>query len=112
MNIEHTEQDGVTILKPIVKNVDTKNIEEFRSQMKQALEGTTHVVVNMEEIQFLDSSGLGAFLSGMRDVTSKGGDLHLCGVTPPVRTLFELVRLHRIMDIHESLEGAVASARD
>lgn len=111
MNVERTEQDGVTILKPNVKNVDTKNIAEFRSQMKQALDGESQVVVNMEEIQFMDSSGLGAFLSGMRDVTSKGGELRLCAVTPPVRTLFELVRLHRIMDIHESLEGAVASAQ-
>ena len=58
------------------------------------------VVFDLRELRFVDSSGLGAILSCLRQLNGKGGELKLCGMTKPVRALFELVRMHKIFDIY------------
>ena len=71
------------------------------------LEANTKLVFDLSRLRFVDSSGLGAFLSCLRHVNAKGGDLKLCGMSKPVRAVFELVRLHRIFDILGTREEAV-----
>lgn len=111
MNITREDVENVCVLRPDADHVDAGNVHEFRSKLTEAMGDADVVVFDMSRIQFLDSSGLGAFLSGMRKLIAKGGELHLCEVTPPVRTLFGLVRMNRILDIHETLEGAVKAAQ-
>jgi len=64
------------------------------------LEPCSKVVFDLRELRFVDSSGLGAILSCLRQLNAKGGDLKLCEMTKPVRALFELVRMHKIFDIY------------
>jgi anti-sigma B factor antagonist len=65
------------------------------------------VVFDLRELRFVDSSGLGAILSCLRQLNAKGGDLKLCEMTKPVRALFELVRMHKIFDIYVTKEQAL-----
>ena len=58
-----------------------------------------NVVLDLTRLRFIDSSGLGAFLSCLRKLNQKQGDLKLCGVSKQVRAVLELVRMHRILDI-------------
>ena len=67
------------------------------------------VVFDMSTLRFVDSSGLGALLSCLRQLNSVGGDMNLCGMSKQVRALFELVRMHRIFDIFNTPEEAVRS---
>jgi anti-sigma B factor antagonist len=55
----------------------------------------------------VDSSGLGAFISCLRKLNGKGGDLKLCGMSKQVRAVFELVRMHRIFEIFGTTDEAV-----
>lgn len=64
-------------------------------------------VLDMSQLQFVDSSGLGAILSCLRELNKRDGDLSLCGLTKPVRTLFELVRMHRVFEIFNTREEAI-----
>jgi PAS domain S-box-containing protein len=57
----------------------------------------------------LMASGLGAMLSCLRQLSQKGGDLKLCGLSRPVRAAFELVRLHRVLDIHATRAQAIGA---
>jgi len=82
-----------------VDELDASNAGEFKRDITPVLEANTKLVFDLSQLRFVDSSGLGAFLSCLRHVTAKGGDLKLCGMSKPVRTVFELVRLHRIFDI-------------
>jgi anti-sigma B factor antagonist len=63
----------------------------------------------MSHLNFVDSSGCGAILSCLRQMTAKGGDLKITGLQNQVRTLFEMIRLHRIIDIHDSRDEAIRS---
>lgn len=90
--------------------LDASTVKNFKSDISPVIDGSgNHVVFDMSQLQFIDSSGLGAILSCLRKLNGAGGDLKLCSMTKPVRALFELVRMHRIMDIYNSREEAVSA---
>jgi len=67
------------------------------------------LVIDMSSVQFVDSSGLGVILSCLRQVTERGGDLKVCGLSKGVRALFELVRMHKVVEIYNTREEALAA---
>lgn len=87
--------------------LDARNAKEFKREIEPVLEANTKVVFDLSQLRFVDSSGLGAILSCLRQLNNSGGDLKLCGMSKSVRTLFELVRMHRIFEIFNSREEAV-----
>ncbi len=89
--------------------MDAGNTKEFKTAIAPIIEENTKVVLAMGEVKFVDSSGCGALLSCLRKLGSSGGDLKVYGLQKPVRTLFELVRMHRIMEIFDTKEEAVTS---
>ena len=89
------------------ENLDAGNEKDFKREIRPILETNKKVVLDMGRLMFVDSSGLGAILSCLRQLNSAGGDLKLCEMTKPVRTLFELVRMHRIFDIYNSRDEAL-----
>lgn len=107
MQIPIETEHGVTVVELPVKELDAGNVSSLKADMAGILEQTSRVVMDLHRTQFVDSSGLGAILSFLRQVTARDGDLKLCGMTKQVRTAFELVRMHRIFDIFETREEAV-----
>ena len=89
--------------------MDANNSKEFKAAMAPIIAENTKVVLGMNQINFVDSSGCGALLSCLRQLSNAGGDLKVYGLRKRVRTLFELVRLHRIIDIFNTKEEAVSS---
>ena len=87
--------------------LDASVTDAFRSEMAPIIEMHPKVVLDMSPLDFLDSAGLGALLSCMRKLSAADGDLKLCGLTPPVRDVFEMSRMHRIFDIYETREEAL-----
>ncbi|MDD8046715.1 MAG: STAS domain-containing protein [Verrucomicrobiota bacterium] len=99
----------VTIIRVQINHLDASNVEQFKSALTPAVEKESQVVLDLDSLQFVDSSGLGAFLSCMRKVHAQGGEVKLAGLSKPVRTLFELVRMHRIVEIFNTPEEAASS---
>jgi len=88
-------------------HLDAGNVRDFKLAVEPMLKPHAKLVFDLSGLKFVDSSGLGAILSCLRQLNSQGGDLKLCGVTRPVRTLFELVRMHKVFDICNSSEEAI-----
>lgn len=65
------------------------------------------VVVNMSEVEFVDSTGLSTLVQGMKRSQQNNGNLHLCGLQQPVRLIFELTRLDRFFEIYPIEEDAI-----
>ena len=107
MTVKFDRVGDVTIALVPVEELDAGNAAEFKSDIAPLLEGTTKVVFDLSRLRFVDSSGLGAFISCLRKLNAKGGDLKLCGMSKQVRAAFELVRMHRIFDIAGTKEEAV-----
>jgi anti-sigma B factor antagonist len=77
--------------------------------MAPVVESATKLVFDMSAVQFVDSSGLGAILSCLRQLNARGGDLKVFGLSKGVRALFELVRMHKVVEIHNTREEAIAA---
>jgi anti-sigma B factor antagonist len=90
-----------------VDELDASNSGEFKRDIAPLLQSHTKLVLDLRQLRFVDSSGLGAMLSCLRQLSAKGGDLKLCSLSKQVRALFELVRMHRIFDIYGTKEEAV-----
>ncbi len=90
-----------------IDELDATNVAEFKSALAPILETQNELVLDLSRLRFVDSSGLGAMLSCLRQLSAKGGDLKLCGLTRQVRAVFELVRMHRIFDIYATKEDAL-----
>lgn len=89
------------------ENLDASNSKEFKRVMAPILESNSRVVFDLSQLRFVDSSGLVAILSCLRQLNAAGGDIKLTGMSKSVRALFELVRMHRIFEIFNTREEAV-----
>jgi anti-sigma B factor antagonist len=102
------EQIGdVTILAVHADYLDASNTPEFKRDITALSESSSKLVLDLSRVQFVDSAGCGGLLSFLRKLNAVGGDLKLCAVSKPVRTIFELIRFHRILDILNTKEEAV-----
>jgi anti-sigma B factor antagonist len=90
-------------------HLDAGNAKAFKEAIQPALDGYAHVLIDMQQLTFVDSSGLGALLSCLRAMVNKSGQLKLIGLAKPVQALFELVRMHRIFSIYATRDEAVAT---
>ena len=82
----------------------------LHSQVGDGIEKYGDIVLQLDEVEFIDSSGLGAMMRLMQAARAKGGDLKLCGVPPKIRTVLELTHLLPQFETYESLEEAVTAA--
>lgn len=99
----------VTVVTVRVTKLDAANAKEFKTDFTPILEKYQKIVLNLGSLSFIDSSGLGALLSCLRQANSRQGDIKLCTLTKSVRILFELVRMHKVFEIFNTREDAVAS---
>jgi anti-sigma B factor antagonist len=107
MEIPVDKVDSVGVALIPVDELDASNAGEFKRDIAPVLQANTKLVLDLGHLRFVDSSGLGAMLSCLRQLSAKGGDLKLCGMSSQVRALFEIVRMHRIFDIYGTKEEAV-----
>lgn len=107
--LTQTQSDGVLVVQYIEDNLDASNVREFREAMQTIIKNQTKVVLDMSKMKFVDSSGLGALISCLRDTNARKGDFRLSAMSRSVLALFELMRMHRVFSIHDSVEGAVSS---
>ena len=108
MEIKLEEQQGVLIATPQVDRLDVRTVPEFRDEMDRIIGSYTKVVLNMELINFVDSTGLGALMSCIRNLSQRNGGLRLVGLQQQVTAMFRLVRMHKIFDTFDTVSEALA----
>ena len=80
-------------------------------RLKNAIEdvvdgGSTHVVVDLTAVSFMDSSGLGALIAALKKARQAHGDLRIAGVNEQVATVLQLTNLDRVLRPFETVEAA------
>ncbi|MFW6358551.1 MAG: STAS domain-containing protein [Chroococcales cyanobacterium] len=91
--------------------VSAANAEEFKNQLIAAVTAPEYTVllVDMKELDFLDSAGLMALISGFRLAQSLDRQLALCSVPSSIRIMFELTQLDGVFEIYENRESFEAA---
>lgn len=73
--------------------------------------GASTVILNMQEVPGIDSSGVAALASGHMTAANRGGHLKLCNLTQKLKDVFVIMRLHTIFDAYETEADAIASVK-
>jgi anti-sigma B factor antagonist len=69
--------------------------------------GINNVIVDMHQVEFIDSIGISTLVSGMKQLRARGGDLRLIGLQPAARSIFELMMLDKVFELFETEEEAL-----
>lgn len=102
----------VTVIRP-QGPFNASNAVKFQHQMTAAVaqEGHKVVLVDMQQVESLDSAGLMALVHGLRLAQSLGRRFSLCCISPSIRIIFELTQLDQVFEIFDSkaaFEAAIA----
>ncbi len=73
--------------------------------------GAKFLVVDLQEVEFMDSSGLSALVSGMKALRKQEGMLTVCHANPQIRTALRLTMLDKVFPIYDSVEAAMQAAQ-
>ncbi len=106
MNLSLKQADGYTSVDVNEERLDVQNAEEFRRHLLQLIQsGTKTVVVDLDNVRFIDSSGLGALVYALREAKLAEADLKVANVHNQVYAMFKVTRLNKIFDILELKES-------
>jgi anti-sigma B factor antagonist len=109
LGLEVAEHDGVAVL-GLRGEVDMSTAPRLRQAIVELAAGGRHrVVVDLDKVEFLDSTGLGVLVSGLKRFRTLGGDLVLSCTQPRILRVLEITRLDRAFTVCDSVVGAVDS---
>lgn len=107
MEIETEQVGNVTVLY-CEGSLDADTVTHFKKTANELLErGVTNFVIDASKLNFVDSMGLGVIISLLRRVKQRDGDIKISSLTPDVKSIFEITRLHRLFDICENKAEAI-----
>ena len=101
--------DGINELTPRTKSLDASNVAVFKDMLRDRIKDSPCLLMNLEHVEFLDSSGLGALIWMLREIEAQAGKVKLCNLQKPVVMLLEVVRMHRVFDIYSNKSEAIKS---
>ncbi len=108
MKLISEKHDGRMIVSVKEERLDAHNSAELKDRILKIFEeGGRDVIIDLAEVKFIDSSGLGALLSGYKNANMRSGAFALAGLQPRVKSMFELTRLNRVFEIYPGLEEAI-----
>src|ERR1700683_4609834 len=87
--------EGSVILRDTVRELVTK--------------GQKKILLNLGDVTYIDSSGIGELVSGFTTVTNSGGQLKVLGLNKRVKDLLQITKLYTVFDVHEEEAGAIRS---
>lgn len=108
MRIEANEQRGVMVVSVLETRIDATSSDEFKLAVVAAVErGASLFVLDLTTVSFVDSTGLGALVGGLKRVSTKGGRLVVAGLQPGVSSLFKLTRMDKVFEVRATTAEAI-----
>jgi anti-sigma B factor antagonist len=110
MKLNLEKINGYSVLAIQDERIDAHNSGDLKEYLLQLIEaGEKQIIVQLEHVRFIDSSGLGALLSGNKHIIAKSGTLALTNIQQQVLSMFELTRLNRVFEIYADLSEAFSN---
>ena len=109
MDINKRTKDDIIIL-DITGEIDLYNAPEIKDIINKLIEEQKYnVIINLEKVSYIDSSGIGALISSLSNLKKYQGGLKIINVYASVRKVFELTKLTSFFEIFDSEEDALVS---
>jgi anti-sigma B factor antagonist len=106
-----TRQVGdVTVIDAAGRITLGEGASAFRDRIRDlASSGGKKILLNLAEVSYIDSSGIGELVSGFTTVTGGGGQLKLVGLSKRIKDLLQITKLYTVFDVHDDEAAAVRS---
>lgn len=108
MNVTFELQNSVGVI-AIEGELDASSATEFDQFFQKHAKETNNFVLNLEKVDFIDSTGLGRIIAALRYLSEADGDIRLCGINIKIMLVFQITRAHRIFDIYDDKAEAIKS---
>jgi anti-sigma B factor antagonist len=110
MNMRTEMHGKIQVITIREERLDAHNSNDLKVEIVRLFESGTHeMLIDLKDVRFIDSSGLGVLVSGFKNASTRQGSLKLCSLQSQVKSMFELTRLHRVFDIFPSVDEALNS---
>ncbi|MCV3270225.1 STAS domain-containing protein [Roseobacter sinensis] len=111
MQLSAKTEEQLRIVSVLGSRIDAAVALEFKDAMRiQTEDGPDTVVLDLSEVQFIDSSGLGAIVASMKTLGANR-KMALAGLTPTVERVFQLTRMDSVFSVFSTLDSALAELR-
>jgi len=110
MKINFRAVDGISILDMngrITLGDDTATLRQAIGSL--IAEGRKSVLLNLHEVPYIDSSGIGELVAAFTNIRNSGGELKLLHLTHKVRTLLQITKLYTVFDVQDDESAAIHS---
>ncbi|MBU8907868.1 anti-sigma F factor antagonist [Desertibacillus haloalkaliphilus] len=103
------ERKGSVLCVRLSGELDHHTAETLRTQVDEEIVKyqMKHIILNLEQLSFMDSSGLGVILGRYKQVKNNDGEMVVCAISPAVKRLFEMSGLFKIVRLEESEQFAL-----
>lgn len=102
------EEGSKTVVDLETDNIDFRNAELLKSALSALIvTGKKDLILNLQKVNFMDSSGLSVLLSGKRVSEEAGGNFSICGLQGYVSNLIQLTNLNKVITVYDSAIEAV-----
>lgn len=110
MRIEETIKDNIAILKVKGNLMGGPETQELHEHVRGLVaDEVVKIVVDLSNVKWLNSSGLGVLMAAYTTVKNKGGGLKLAGVAEKVKSLLMITQLLNFFEAYETIDRAIAS---
>lgn len=107
MKFDERQEQKTIVIRPLEKRLDSYVAEELKVHMKNIVRnGHLHIVLDLSDVEFVDSSGLGAIIATLTALRPQGR-LMVCGVSDNVLALFRLTRMDRLIPVMGDTDEAL-----
>ncbi|MBD0373939.1 MAG: STAS domain-containing protein [Pyrinomonadaceae bacterium] len=105
--LQSTFEDGFSVIR-LEGYLDAHTAPQFEQAVQSELDqGRTRFIVDCEKLTYISSAGLGVFMSFIEEIREQGGDIKICGLTPKVRQVFDILGFPELFDMCANREAAV-----
>jgi anti-sigma B factor antagonist len=110
VKISTRQVDGVTVLDMSGRITLGEGSVQLRDHVRDLLsKGQKHILLNLGDVTYIDSSGIGELVSAFTTVKNQGGELKLLNLTRKVHDLLQITKLYTVFDVKDDEASAVAS---
>ncbi len=110
LNVVEKEVNGVTVLQLAGRVTLGEESSQLRTKLKDVLsQGKTRLVLDLAEVTYIDSTGLGTLVAGFTSAQNQGANLKLANLTNRFRELLSITKLVTVFDVYNNVEDAAKS---
>ena len=100
--------NGIGVVQ-INKALTAATVDMFRDQLASWIEAEREVknyVIDLGQVDFMDSAGLGTLIAVLKRISEQGGDMKIANLQKKPRMVFEITRAYKVFEIYETVEDA------